>query len=181
MNDFKAKPQLSFSEALKEARGKLTQCTGRSRRSEFWQSYLVICIANILLSWIPFIGNVISLLLFLVLIPLTIRRLHDTGRSGWWCGIGIIGGIIGYAVIFLSIGMDVVTEMMNSTDPEEIAEMISGANLMPIAISGLAGAIYNIIILVFICLDSQPGPNKYGDSPKYVDERTKESTVREWE
>ncbi len=40
--------------------------------------------------------SIVALLLFIPSIAVTIRRLHDTGRSGWWwflsllCGIGAI-------------------------------------------------------------------------------------------
>lgn len=37
------------------------------------------------------------------------------------------------------------------------------------ALPGL-GLIYEIVMLVFLCQDSQVGPNKYGDSPKYTTE-----------
>ena len=40
------KPQLSFTEALREARGKLLQFNGRSRRSEFWWCALALLIAE---------------------------------------------------------------------------------------------------------------------------------------
>ena len=46
-----------------------------------------------LLGWI---GIVISVLLWLATLAVTVRRLHDTGRSGWWvllwfvCCIGAI-------------------------------------------------------------------------------------------
>jgi uncharacterized membrane protein YhaH (DUF805 family) len=41
--------------------------------------------------------SVVSMALFIPLLSLTVRRLHDTGRSGWWYLIGfvpVIGGIV---------------------------------------------------------------------------------------
>jgi len=32
------------------------------------------------------------------------------------------------------------------------------------------GLIYEIVMLVFFCLDSDPNANKYGESPKYVEQ-----------
>lgn len=83
MNEVKKMPELGFGEALKQATQKITQFNGRARRSEFWWCILAVCIANIILSFIPIIGSICQLLLSLALIPLTFRRLHDTGRSGW--------------------------------------------------------------------------------------------------
>ena len=47
-----AKPQLGFSEAVKLAFGKITQMSGRSRRSEFWWFMLVYVIGYWVLSTI---------------------------------------------------------------------------------------------------------------------------------
>lgn len=169
MNDFNVMPQLGFGEALNEAKGKLTQFTGRSRRSEFWWTYLAVIIANIVLSLIPLIGHVISFLLGLAVIPLTFRRLHDTGRSGWWWGVQAIGTIIGYSVIFAAIGLDNVEAVMSGNyDPMAVADNVSGGSAALVLICALVGLVYNIAVLVFLCQDSQKGTNKYGDSPKYV-------------
>lgn len=179
MDDFKVVPQLGFGEALKEAKEKLTQFTGRSRRSEFWWCYLAVIIANIVLSFIPFIGNGISSIISLATIPLVFRRLHDTGRSGWWCGVHIIGTIIGYTVIFASIGFGAAMDIINGNyDAEEIAENISGGAVSAIMISFIIGIVYNIVMLVFLCQDSQMGPNKYGESPKYVTEEAQQDTTQ---
>ncbi len=83
---------------------------GRSRRREYWYFYLSSMIvgfaAQLLISFlIPVLGNAIcTLLLFLVGIAIfipylavLIRRLHDTGKSGWWALLNLlplIGAII---------------------------------------------------------------------------------------
>lgn len=181
MDNFKVVPQLSFSEALKEAKGKLTQFTGRSRRSEFWWCFLVVLLLDLFLSCIPYLGNLISFLLFLAVMPLTFRRLHDAGHSGWWCGIGVIGTIVGYAVIILSLGLDFIKEF--ASNPEAGMELGSvDIAYVPMSISMLVGFVYNVIMVIFMCEDSQKGTNKYGDSPKYVAENqtTTVAQEREW-
>lgn len=76
-------PQLSIGEALKAACNKIFQFNGRSRRSEFWWTALVVIIICAITH------DTISWLLNLLMIPITFRRLHNTGRSGWWWGAGI--------------------------------------------------------------------------------------------
>lgn len=71
-------PQLSFSEAFNNVTSKIFQFTGRSRRSEYWWTMALVYLLNIILT--PFLGVFLSI----ATIPLTFRRLHDTGRSGWW-------------------------------------------------------------------------------------------------
>ena len=70
---------------------------GRARRKEYWMFTLVHFIVIFLLSFVDVvigsfddnsgIGILASFYILLTLIPslaVTIRRLHDTGRSGWW-------------------------------------------------------------------------------------------------
>ena len=105
--------------------------SGRARRREYWifilfnnfifiaLSFLDIIIYN--LSSETVIGMLSGAYLLAVILPslaVTFRRLHDSGKSGWW--------------VFI--------------------------NLVP-----MVGSLVFIIILF---LDSQPGENQYGPSPK---------------
>ena len=100
---------------------------GRARRAEFWQYGLMNLIVVVVLV---FLSAIIKPLFFLVIIyylailvptlAVTVRRLHDTDRSGFWFFISFVPFVGG------------------------------------------------IILLVFECLDSTPGDNKYGPNPKGV-------------
>lgn len=85
--------------------------SGRSRRKEYWYFHLFNSIVMIFLvlfaaafsdqgkpAPIPFGLMVIyAVVLFVPSLAVTIRRLHDIGRSGYWYFIGfvpILGGII---------------------------------------------------------------------------------------
>ena len=68
---------LNFSEAVNRATNRIFQISGRARRSEYWWTMLLVLIVSMA---VPFAGVLLNLLT----IPLTFRRLHDTGRSGWW-------------------------------------------------------------------------------------------------
>lgn len=96
MNGITYLPQLTLTEALEEAWSKIVQVKGRSRRSEFWWTYLILAIIKMICMFIPIIGSIISLAINAATIPLVFRRLHDTGRSGWW-----FGGYIILSVIFV--------------------------------------------------------------------------------
>lgn len=156
-------PQLGFTEAVKQACNRVVEFKGRSRRSEFWWTYLAVFIVSLFTSWIPFIGSLISFVLAILMIPLAFRRLHDTGRSGWWYGAGLILSVVS-AVIFttnlLSTGMYVDTEDL----AEVLAWVFSPINIFLF----LVNLAYTIVLIVFYCQDSHPEPNKYGESPKYV-------------
>ena len=85
---------------------------GRARRKEYWMFYLVnvlIIIGLILLDDLlglpqaADIGPLGGLYLVLVLLPaiaVGVRRLHDTGRSGWWLLLSIVP-IIGPLVLLV--------------------------------------------------------------------------------
>ena len=103
---------------------------GRSQRTEYWLFVLFCLVVSIVLSMIDkmlgtysstgigLLSGIFSLAVLLPGIAVGIRRLHDTGRSGWWLLIALVP-LIG-----------------------------------------------EIVLLVFMVQDSQPGTNAYGPSPK---------------
>lgn len=87
---------------------KYADFNGRSRRSEYWYFVLFNAIIGIVASVIdgvtgyPVLGTVYGLAALIPGIAVAVRRLHDTGRSGWWyllvfTIIGIIPLIIWFA------------------------------------------------------------------------------------
>lgn len=92
------------------ALNKYTDFNGRSRRAEFWGFTLVSILFGMAASrWdsVVFgdndaIETLVNIALFIPSIAVSARRLHDTGRSGWWqliafTGIGVIVLIFWYA------------------------------------------------------------------------------------
>lgn len=69
---------------------------GRARRKEYWMFILF----NFIISWVlmllggaiklPWIGYLYSLAVLVPGLAVLVRRLHDTGRSGWWIFISLI-------------------------------------------------------------------------------------------
>jgi len=78
--------------------------SGRARRTEFWTFFLFNFIIAIVLGAIDsylrtrgVIGGLYSLAVLIPNIAVSVRRLHDTGRSGWWnliCLVPCIGLIL---------------------------------------------------------------------------------------
>lgn len=78
--------------------------TGRARRKEYWMFLLISTIVSIVLNVVDglfgSLGGASLLYGLAVLLPtacVAIRRLHDTGRSGWWlllCFIPVVGVLI---------------------------------------------------------------------------------------
>jgi uncharacterized membrane protein YhaH (DUF805 family) len=118
---------LNLQEAVRSVLGQYVGFSGRARRSEYWYWALaagIVAVVLFLLSEAAKIFFVLYLLFGLaILLPnlgVLWRRLHDTGRSGWWVLIALVP-IVG-----------------------------------------------SITLLVFTCIDSTPGANQYGPSPKEI-------------
>ena len=102
--------------------------SGRARRQEYWLFTLFSAIAGIIVGVVAgilvgitdveafaFLGTIYHLAVMIPSLAVLFRRLHDTGRSGWW-----------WLILFIPI----------------------------------------VGVIVFCCLDSQPGENQYGPNPK---------------
>lgn len=76
---------MGFLEAIKVCFSKYATFSGRARRSEFWFFSLFSCI----ISWIPIV-NFLGIALIIPGIAVAVRRLHDTGRSGWWFLLALV-------------------------------------------------------------------------------------------
>ncbi len=149
-----------------------TDFNSRARRSEFWWFTLINFIISMILfvCWIaPIVkmgfdpGEVddmelirltlgspflyIYLLYYLaMLIPsiaVTVRRLHDTGRSGFWYFLFAGGSILG-----------------------SVGSMFEETNIGLFIFLTCVSLAVCIIYLVWMFTDSQPGDNQWGSNPK---------------
>ena len=93
-----------------EALRKYATFTGRARRKEFWFFQLFVLLIAFALTLVDrlfgvfdaesgmgLLSGLFSLGMFLPNLAVSVRRLHDTDRSGWWlllCFLPIIGIIV---------------------------------------------------------------------------------------
>lgn len=153
-------PSRSFSEAISVCFSKFATFSGRASRSEYWFFWL-FCILVGFVSGIfdaassgtretsgsnPF-SSITTLVLFLPQLAVTVRRLHDTGRSGWWYG-GPILGMLASILLFASLAAS-----MRTTDP---------AVGFIVALLGFGFLAYIIALTVFLCFKGDSGANSYG-------------------
>lgn len=87
--------------------------SGRARRKEYWYFILFNLIVTILLnSLLGRFGSELAILrwlyglaVFLPSLGVTVRRLHDTGRSGWWILLGLVP-VVGSIILLVFCAQD---------------------------------------------------------------------------
>lgn len=157
---------MGFVDSVKTCYGKYATFSGRAPRSEYWWFSLASILCAMLISAIfsllgylimgdsgglnifgDFIVGLIGLVLFAIfnflpMLSVTVRRLHDTGRSGWWCLIVLLPfGIQIIAFLSLLFGIYILFSILTIV-----------SYLYPI---------FGIWFLVLMLLDSDD-ENRYG-------------------
>src|SRR4051812_37714261 len=97
-----------YMQALK----KYAVFAGRARRKEFWMFFLVYVLIVVVLMIVESIlglpgilSGIYSLALLIPSIAVTVRRLHDTGRTGWWWWLGFVP-VIGIIVLLVFMALE---------------------------------------------------------------------------
>lgn len=151
--------QVSFGEAIKRAFSNYCKFTGRASRSEYWWFTLFVFLVAIGITFFTALMTVLTvsgsggaaivgifaiilwiLFAIAIILPswgLTFRRLHDTGRSGWWILLTVVPYLL--SIVTIATPFSIVFSVLN---------LIGG-----------------IILLVFLCQPSQPEDNQYGPVP----------------
>jgi uncharacterized membrane protein YhaH (DUF805 family) len=159
---------------------------GRSRRKEYWMYTLFVVIASIVLSILDSIlglggsatgdtdlsgssvgvggavsggllANVFSLATLIPSVAVSVRRLHDLDRSGWWVLLPAGPMIVG--AILMAVGL---MQAMGGGSAGMGGAAVAGMVLLGI------GAICAIVLLVWFCTSGTAGPNRFGEDPKGV-------------
>ena len=148
--------------------------SGRYTRAQFWKKYLAVTIPAGLISsalsfyYIDFGGmmrgntepiivftaefyvyiSLLTVVLFLITLPLVVKRFHDVNLSGW-----------------VAFGMVVIVQALSYL---QLSGM-EAPNPVRDAVLQLVSFVASLAMLVITCLDSTRGTNKYGPSYKYPD------------
>ena len=157
--------------------------SGRSRRTEYWAWVLMqvvvwialwtlfVVVANVTIftlgdsvdpaalgAGVLILFGLYLLVWLFLLIPslaVTVRRLHDSNRSGWW----VVGPALPYALGWIAL-IAALGEGKPALSP-------AAASLAMIAILAfLLAMLFGVVLLVLTLLDGTPGANKYGPDPK---------------
>lgn len=137
---------------------------GRIRRSHFWIGWLICLGVGVVAGWIPFLGGLLAIVLIWPNLAISVKRLHDMGKSGWLVAVPWVLNLIvcigGVALMGLSVFANL--SGLETEDPAAIMAVLGPA-------LGLFGLLFLISLgfLLWIGLsDGQPGDNRYGPNPK---------------
>ncbi len=158
-NPSQPRPMLEFGESLSICWMKYADFKGRARRSEYWWWCLlcfIICTVTRFIDQILSLGHIVTMIAWLILVipsmAVGTRRLHDTGRSGWWIVAEFVMAVIMWIMVF---------------SVESLVYYSSAIWIILYYIVVLLTFFVCFVILYFSVLDSHKGENQYGPSPKY--------------
>lgn len=132
------------------------QFSGRAPRAEYWWFYLATIIIGFIVSIIDrLIGGEIEILSLVVnlalLVPtlaVTVRRLHDTERTGWWI-LAPVGPLV---VLAITAGAGIFDDGLENPSTGFWISLF----LLIVAA---------IVLFIFMILPGTDGPNRYGEDP----------------
>jgi uncharacterized membrane protein YhaH (DUF805 family) len=144
------------------------QFSGRAPRAEYWWFYL----GTVVIGWIlgivdaalgfasqsfgemGILGLIFTLATLVPTIAVTVRRLHDIDRSGFW----LLGFLLMFVGIFVPIGVMAV-------QGNDIADASFGPAILLMIVIGIALLVMGITLFVFSVTRGTIGENRYGPDP----------------
>ena len=173
---------MTFTQSVATCLRNYVTFSGRAARPEYWWFFLFVLIANIVagvIDWQFFtdvthietaetqvttgvsaqpVQGIVGLLLFLPHLAAAWRRMHDTGRSGWYVLLPTLLGLTALGVLVLGIG---TASLLGGT----LDRVLTGATLLILIPTLLILLISPLLVLWWLSRPSQPGANVYGPNP----------------
>jgi uncharacterized membrane protein YhaH (DUF805 family) len=126
---------MSFSDAVTTVlTKKYADFSGRARRSEYWWFVLAEIIALGVILGLSRVSSIFMILYYLVALALflpglavTVRRLHDTGKSGWFVLLGLIPIVGPIIILVFTVQEGTLGDNQYGPSPKAIAAAPYGA------------------------------------------------------
>ena len=148
---------VSFGQSMKIClKTKIFTLRDRAPRSEFWWFMLGAFLLNIILeilNIVPILGQLLCLIggiwLLIASISVSVRRLHDLDKSGWWLLFPYLAFFVG--LIVMAVGMALSSD-------------INGTAVAGFVIIGV-GIISVFVLWIMMIVRGTVGPNRFGPDP----------------
>lgn len=178
---------MSFGQAIRTCFSKYVTFSGRASRPEYWYFVLFIVIASLIAAMIDWqffttvtqvqangvtgtiavssqpVQSLVGLVLFLPHLAAAWRRMHDTGRSGFYVLLPMLLMIGASAVLIFGIGLADHFAGGGSLDI-----LFTRLTLLIVIPTLIVLTISPLLVLWWLTRPSQPGPNDYGPNPHEV-------------
>jgi uncharacterized membrane protein YhaH (DUF805 family) len=150
---------MSFGDAIGEGFFNFANFRDRAARAEYWWWVLfavIVAMVATVLDLVVFWGwengpfnLVTSLALLLPGLSVTVRRLHDSNRSGWWILLPIVPAILTFVGFIAALTLHPLN-------------WFEGPGLVYIGAPALLWIGTTILLIVLMFLPSTPGNNRFG-------------------
>jgi len=169
---------MRFGRAVATCFRKYVTFSGRAGRSEYWWFVLFVAVCSIassILDGIVFgIGTddepttelfhtIVSIGTFLPLLAAGWRRMHDSGRSGWYLLLPVLVSIAIFAG--LMFGVTGFADKARSGEEAVLLAAESGLGLGVLIVGGLVQIVLTVLVLWWLTRPTEPAANAYGPVP----------------
>jgi len=169
---------VTFSDAVKTCFSKYLTFSGRASRAEYWYFFAFVVLATLIAGTIdrlllaalagdgPAVSGqpiqaIVGLVLLLPHFAAAWRRMHDTGRSGYYVLTPTLVSVAAMLVAAFGLGLaDMATGTLDS--------LLTSATLIVLIPLLIIGLISPLLVLWWLTRPSQTGPNTYGPNPHEV-------------
>ena len=132
---------------------------GRIGQKDYWIGFGILFVANLVFSWLPLIGLVVSFAAIYAGICVSSKRLHDMGRSGWLAAIPY--GIFLIATVLSAFS---VIGIMGAAGYHSDLGVLAGAGSL--GLLWTVAILLNIAFVIWLGITAgQPEDNAYGPPP----------------
>lgn len=177
---------MTFTQSIKTCFSKYVTFSGRASRSEYWYFFLFLFLGNVVATLIDSAvfdsvtttvettetsasasientGPVTAIFSLAVLLPhlaVLWRRMHDTGRSGFYALLPLLLMIAAAGVLVFGIGIASSFQHGGSLDI-----LFTRATLLIVIPTLIVLMVSPLLVLWWLTRPSQPGSNRYGPNP----------------
>jgi uncharacterized membrane protein YhaH (DUF805 family) len=167
---------MGFTQSIKTCLSKYVVFSGRARRSEYWWFVLFVFLVSVGLAILDavlfgtdpetgqgsnLLTSVFQLAIMIPMLAAGWRRLHDTGRPGWYLLLPLAFSLATMIMLLTGVAVFSVVES-GSENPEALrgpAALIGGTGLIAMYAIQLG---LSVLMIWWLSRPSQEGTNAYG-------------------
>ena len=167
---------MGFTQSVKTCLSKYVVFSGRAQRSEYWWFVLFVVLVSVglaVLSAVLFgtdpetgqgsnlLNSVFQLAMLLPMLAAGWRRLHDTGRPGWYLLLPMAFSIS--MMFMLLTGVAVFSALETGVeDPEALREPAAFLGATGLMVMYAIQLVLSVLMIWWLSRPSQEGTNEYG-------------------